>query len=298
MSGEAWQIREVENFTGDAMAGSFVIIVPVVFATLSPDWRMFRVRHHNRPARSEETDVVLGRRQIDCVITPTETNNMLTLLFDIDGTLVRAGGAGLMAMKQAMKDLHDIDQLPDVTVHGRTDHSIVSDLFAPLPIEVDQARDAFTNRYCELLQQTLPKCDGHVLPNVVELLEYLSRREDVSLGLLTGNMKRASDAKMDYFKLNHHFAYGGFGDAHPHRNDVARIAKEAAANHLGDRFIEGNVWVIGDTVNDITCARSIGAKVVAVETGGGSRAELVASDPDLIYQTLPEPSSFLERLLG
>ena len=122
---------------------------------------------------------------------------MLTLLFDIDGTLVRAGGAGLMAMKQAMAELHGIDQLPDVTVHGRTDHGIVSDVFAPLPVEVDQARDAFTNRYCELLKQTLPKCDGHILPNVVELLDYLSGREDVSLGLLTGNMKHASDAKLN-----------------------------------------------------------------------------------------------------
>ena len=69
---------------------------------------------------------------------------MLTLLFDIDGTLLRAGGAGLLAMKQAMIELHGIDQLPDVTVHGRTDYGIVSDIFAPLPVDVDQARDAFT----------------------------------------------------------------------------------------------------------------------------------------------------------
>jgi len=222
---------------------------------------------------------------------------MLTLLFDIDGTLVRAGGAGLKAMKQAMMELHGIDQLPDVTVHGRTDYSIVSDIFAPLPVDVNQARDAFANRYCDLLEQTLPQCDGFVLPNVVDLLEALSARKDVSLGLLTGNMKRASDAKMNYFKLNHYFAYGGFGDDHFHRNDVARIAKQAAVNYLGDHFEEGNVWVIGDTVNDITCARSIGAKVIAVETGGGKRAELAASDPDLLYETLPEPKSFLDDVL-
>ena len=99
---------------------------------------------------------------------------MLTLLFDIDGTLLRAGGAGLLAMKQAMVELHGIEQLPDVTVHGRTDYGIVSDIFAPLPVDVDQARDAFASRYCELLAETLPSCDGRVLPNVVELLEHLS----------------------------------------------------------------------------------------------------------------------------
>ena len=223
---------------------------------------------------------------------------MLTLLFDIDGTLLRAGGAGLLAMKQAMIELHGIDQLPDVTVHGRTDYGIVSDIFAPLPVDVDQARDAFTSRYCELLAETLPSCDGFVLPNVVELLEHLSQREDVSLGLLTGNMKRASDAKLNYFKLNHYFAYGGFGDKHFDRNDVARVAKQAAASHLQDRFTESDVWVIGDTVNDITCARSIGAKVVAVETGGGKRDDLLAANPDRIYQALPDPSSFLDDVLS
>lgn len=222
---------------------------------------------------------------------------MLTLLFDIDGTLVRAGGAGLTAMRQVMSELYGIEQMPDVAVHGRTDFSIVSDIFADLPIDVDQAREPFTNRYCELLRETLPLCDGSILPNVVELLEHLAVREDVSLGLLTGNMKRASDAKMDHFKLNHYFEYGGFGDLHSNRNDVASVAKQAAADHLQDRFEESNVWVIGDTVNDITCARSIGAKVVAVETGGGVRDELAAENPDLIYKSLPEPEVFLNELL-
>lgn len=218
---------------------------------------------------------------------------MLTLLFDIDGTLVRAAGAGLMAMRQAMIELHRIEEMPQVTVHGRTDYGIVSDIFEPLPIDVEQAREAFTNRYCQLLVEMLPRCDGHVLPNVVELIEHLSTREDVSLGLLTGNMKRASDAKLRHFKLDHCFAYGGFGDHHASRDDVAAVAKKAAANHLQDRFHDDNVWVIGDTVNDITCARSIGAKVVAVETGGGGRDELTAANPDLIYETLPDPETFL-----
>lgn len=222
---------------------------------------------------------------------------MLTLLFDIDGTLVRAGGAGLKAMRQAMSELHGIDQMPGVTVHGRTDFSIVSDIFADLPIDVDQARGAFTTRYCELLHETLPQCDGTILPNVPELLEHLSAQENVSLGLLTGNMKRASDAKMDYFKLNHYFGYGGFGDHHFNRNDVAEVAKQAAVDYLENRFVESNVWVIGDTVNDITCARSIGAKVVAVETGGGARDELAAANPDLIYETLPEPKAFLDDVI-
>ena len=223
---------------------------------------------------------------------------MLTLLFDIDGTLVRAGGAGLMAMRQAMVELHGIEQMPRVTVHGRTDHGIVSDIFEPLPIKVEDVRAAFTNRYCELLAETLPRCEGYVLPNVIELLDYLSVQEDVSLGLLTGNMKRASDAKLIHFKLDRYFQYGGFGDHHPNRNDVAAVAKEAAANHLQDRFEDDNVWVIGDTVNDVTCARSIGAKVIAVETGGGSRDELTAVDPDLIFETLPEPDAFLADIRG
>jgi phosphoglycolate phosphatase len=223
---------------------------------------------------------------------------MLTLLFDIDGTLVRAGGAGLMAMQLAMAELHGIDQIPQVTVHGRTDYSIVSDIFDQLSVEVETARGAFCNRYCELLEETLPRCQGRVLPNVVELLEHLSVREDVSLGLLTGNMKRASDAKLRYFKLQQYFSYGGFGDHHTSRNDVASVAMQAAIDSLQDDFREENVWVLGDTVNDVTCARSIGAKVVAVETGGGTREDLESASPDLIYKTLPDPRTFLRDLCG
>ena len=221
---------------------------------------------------------------------------MLTLLFDIDGTLVRAGGAGLMAMRQAMLELHGIEQMSRVSVHGRTDHGIVSDIFEQASIDVQPAREAFANRYCELLQEALPRCEGHLLPNVVELLDDLVNREDVSLGLLTGNMKQASDAKLCYFKLDHYFSYGGFGDHHSSRNDVASVARQAAADHLQDRFQADQVWVIGDTVNDIMCARSIGAKVIAVETGGGSKDELAAASPDLMYETLPEPDSFLNDI--
>ena len=218
---------------------------------------------------------------------------MLTLLFDIDGTMIRAGGAGLMAMRQAMSELHGIEEMPSVTVHGRTDHGIVSDIYRDLPIDVEAAREAFTDRYCELLIEMLPKCDGHVLPNVVELLDFLVQRDDVSLGLLTGNANRASDAKLKHFKLDHYFRFGGFGDRHSQRNDVAALATQAAADHLQDRFRSDNVWVIGDTVNDITCARSVGARVIAVETGGGQWEDLAAAQPDLLYAKLPRPEKFL-----
>jgi phosphoglycolate phosphatase-like HAD superfamily hydrolase len=223
---------------------------------------------------------------------------MLTLLFDIDGTMVRAGGAGLMAMRQAIEELHGITDMPSVTVHGRTDHGIVEDIFGRLSIDVEPARATFVKRYCELLVQTLPQCSGRVLPNVVPLLDHMKKQGDVSLGLLTGNARRASDAKLDHFGLNHYFAYGGFGDDHSNRNDVAAVAKRAAADHLGDRFQEDQLWVIGDTVNDITCARSIGAKVIAVETGGGTRDELEAAGAELVYRQLPSIDQFLSDVSG
>ena len=83
-----------------------------------------------------------------------------------------------------------------------------------------------------------------------------------------------------------HFGFGGFGDDHESRDDVARLALEAACEHLQSRIAMGDVWVIGDTLNDIRCARAIGANVIAVATGDTPASELADAEPDLLLDDL------------
>ena len=133
-----------------------------------------------------------------------------------------------------------------------------------------------------------------MLAGVVRLLDNLAERDHVRLGLLTGNLRTAARIKLEHYGLHGRFAFGGFGDHHENRNDVAREAVEAAECDRSDsRF-----WVIGDTPLDVSCARAIGASVVAVATGLHLREELATHKPDLLLDDLSDGERILETLLG
>lgn len=221
---------------------------------------------------------------------------MHTILFDIDGTLLRCGGAGLKAIGHVMGQLFGVKELERVPVHGRTDEGILNDLFEQSSLVFDDHRDEFNHKYWAKLTETLGDSPSYLLPGVPRLLEQLALREDVALGVLTGNSERAAEVKLRHFQLDHFFKFGGFGDFHSDRNDVARLALASARSFLGERFDASRLWVVGDTVNDILCARAINAKVVAVETGGASASELEAAAPDAVMPSLDDHREFFKVL--
>ena len=219
---------------------------------------------------------------------------MHTLLFDIDGTLIRSGGAGFRAMQKTLLQMFGIDDFPSLEFRGRTDRGILRDLFEYVELDFNIHGAEFSQVYWQHLPDSLRASNGWILPGVVELLTILSSRSGFALGILTGNARRAADIKLDHFELSPFFEFGGHGDDHACRNDVAALAHAAAANHLGSQFDPEKVWVIGDTVNDITCARSINSRVIAVETGGTDPADLRAAEPDAQLATLLDCEKFLE----
>ena len=219
--------------------------------------------------------------------------NMHTLLFDIDGTLIKSGGAGFRAMRIAMSQLFGIDEIPSLEVHGRTDRGILRDLFEHANLDFDEHGEEFNRVYWQHLPSSLHQTEGWILPGVMELLTRLASTPGFALGILTGNARRAADIKLDHFELSPFFAFGGHGDRHACRNDVAAVARAAAAEHLGSQFDPEKIWVIGDTVNDIKCARAIESRVIAVETGGTAPADLRAAEPDAQLATLADCETFL-----
>ncbi|MBI1345965.1 HAD hydrolase-like protein [bacterium] len=224
---------------------------------------------------------------------------MYTILFDIDGTLLSSGGAGQAAMEEALQQLYGKSEpTSEISTAGRTDFAISRDLFASYGLPWDDASGlVFQETYLQLLPAHLSSRSGMVLPGVVELLEHLSQREDVLLGLLTGNYARGARVKLQHFQLDHHFAFGGYGDHHHHRDDVAREALSQARQYRPD-LVENLVWVIGDTPADVQCARAIGARVLAVATGVYSHEILQASAPDLLRPNLSEPFAWLQEMLS
>lgn len=220
---------------------------------------------------------------------------MLTLLFDIDGTLIRTHGAGKAAMETALRRAFGVSHINDtVPYSGRTDRAIGRDLLTVHGLEATAENvSRLTETYLAELPHQLAQLGGEVCHGVNAVIEATHRRPDVLLGLLTGNVRRGAATKLSHFGLWDYFPVGGFGDDHFDRDDVARTALRSAERHL-DRPLDPNrVWVIGDTPLDISCARAIGAKAVAVATGWHSHDELLAHNADLLLHDLGDVAGLL-----
>jgi phosphoglycolate phosphatase-like HAD superfamily hydrolase len=222
---------------------------------------------------------------------------MIVCLFDIDGTLLASGGAGKAALESAFTEEFGVSLREQIPYSGRTDRAIARDL-----LQIHDLDDTPTNReklvagYLARLPKSLNSHQGRVLPGILALLKELSARDDIAVGLLTGNIRAGARVKLGHFQLFEHFAFGGFGDHHYDRDDVAREALAETRAHLGKAVSPERIWVIGDTPLDVQCARAIGAKVLAVATGLHTSEQLRASSPDLTLADLSDPSSFLEQL--
>lgn len=225
---------------------------------------------------------------------------MSVLLFDIDGTLVHTGGAGMAALREAFHQEFGVADPADVPVSGRTDRGIARNLFQAHQVaDTEHNWQRFRDRYLGRLEAQLPQRKGRILPGVTELLAALAGRPEVLVGLLTGNVRDGARLKLEHFALFHHFRFGGFGDRHVDRDGVAEEALAAGKQHWGGRSLPGeHVWVIGDTPLDISCARAIGARVLAVATGSFPREVLAEFHPDLALDSLADTSVVLRTLLG
>ena len=215
---------------------------------------------------------------------------MPVLLFDIDGTLIRTGGAGKAAMESALCSAFGLADIRDeVPYSGRTDRAIARDLLAIHGIEptIENQR-RLHDAYLAELPRCLAEYRGKMCPGVGELLASLSRESNAALGLLTGNIRAGAERKLGHFGLWDYFGCGGFGDEHYDRDDVARMALAEARSHLGREIDPCEVWVIGDTPLDVQCARAIGANALAVATGWHSHDELHACKPDAIFHDLAD----------
>ncbi len=137
-------------------------------------------------------------------------------LFDIDGTLLSSGGAGKAAMESALLEDFGVPQLlQQIPYSGRTDRSIIRDLLRCHDVEdAPHHLERLIAGYLQRLPNSLRRHKGTVLPGIANLLEMLAQRDDVAVGLLTGNIRDGARVKLGHFGLFDFFAFGGFGDEH------------------------------------------------------------------------------------
>lgn len=223
------------------------------------------------------------------------------ILFDIDGTLILSGKAGSRAMNRAFEQTCGVpDALQRVDLAGRTDRIIMTDALSGLGRALDDDFvHQFRDVYCGYLREELHR-DGigwkGALPGVPALLDQLVERPDVSLALLTGNFRASAEIKLAHFDLWRYFPWGAFADDAIERNDLLPVALARARADGLSGLDPADVIIVGDTPHDITCARSGGAKVVAVATGNYDLDQLRACEPDVLFADLADPSQFLSVL--
>jgi phosphoglycolate phosphatase-like HAD superfamily hydrolase len=224
------------------------------------------------------------------------------VLFDIDGTLVLTGGAGVRAMGRAFQSLTGVaDAMRDVPLAGRTDLAIIRDAasrvlggFVPDAAWIARFRDLYVPALTEEIRVDAPgKC---VLPGVAQAIDLLASRSGVHVALLTGNFRDGAEVKLGYFSLWEAFAFGAFGDETVDRNTLLPIALQHAQAHGVGPLAPRDVVVIGDTPYDVACALNGGAVAVGVTTGPYDRAALEQAGADIILDDLRDTESLVASL--
>jgi len=225
------------------------------------------------------------------------------LLFDVDGTLVDVGGAGRAALRGALEEVFgEAGPLERVDFHGRTDPSIVREVLRALGCEdpwIDGRLADVWSPYLARLEEELAARDGRVrtCAGVPGLLGELARREGVTLGLVTGNVEGGARRKLAAAGVDAPFPVGAFGSDAEARDDLPPVALRRA-ERLGLRFRAREVWVVGDTPDDIRCGRASGLRTLAVATGRHGVDELAAHGADRVLGDLSDTEAVLEALLS
>jgi phosphoglycolate phosphatase len=220
------------------------------------------------------------------------------LLFDIDGTLIDSGGAGIQSLKDVLRHQFGVsDELRGIEIAGRTDTGIVHQILQKQQITPsDQNVSAFLDAYVEFLARELPLRRGTLLPGVKKLLSRLKQRPQNVLALLTGNIRRGAQLKLEHYGIWDFFEFGAFADDHHDRNELGAFAQMRAREKHAIDFAASEIDVIGDTPHDIACGKVIGARTIAVATGKFSRAQLSEHQPDRIVDDFSDVEALIADL--
>ena len=231
---------------------------------------------------------------------------MRILLWDIDGTLMRSTRTG--AYKEyTVPVLEEIfgtaGRLSDMKVSGMTDLQIIFEALAEAGVSQEQII-AEIERLSRRLTEEARRVTGNgvqffqLLPGVRETLQVLHEHPRYRSALLTGNIKPMAELKMELMGLDQFFTLpGAFGEESHLRRDLPALAADRIRNHLRIDIPAEHFIVIGDTPNDIDCARHFGARAVAVGTGRFySREEILACEPDAVLPDLSDTDLVLKTL--
>lgn len=237
---------------------------------------------------------------------PVDTQSLRILLWDLDGTLVRGQRYGVFkdyTVPMLQKVFGTSGSLGGMMVSGMTDLQIVEEALRAEGITRDQIiarKDELLSCYIE--QMKLATGNGahliSAMPGGHEALRRVAEHPRYLSALLTGNIEPAAYLKLKLAGLSEFFKLpGAFGDSSFDRRDLPALAAQRINEHLGAELQPEQFIVIGDTPNDIACARHFGARVLAVATGRmHSKEDLLACEPDALLPDLLDVELVMQTL--
>ena len=224
------------------------------------------------------------------------------VLFDIDGTIMNTDSGGASSCQETLQEIFNRPvSLDDYMMSGKTDTQIVLELMEREGVDRDvttENLDAIYDGYIDRLNREVAVWDPEICPGIPVLVESLSQMDEVLLGLLTGNIKRGAEVKLNQIGLWSYFKTGAFGDRAPERKLLPGIAQKVAEEQIGKRFEKKDIVIIGDTPNDILCGRDLNVKAIAVATGSYDVETLGSYDPDYLFEDLSDTDRVVEAIMS
>ena len=227
---------------------------------------------------------------------------MKLVLFDIDGTILLTDGAGRRAIQRALREVFGSAGPEHHRFDGKTDPQIVREMMridGHADAHIDERMPRLLDRYVEYLNEELAANPAavRVMPGIYELLETLEAREDIVLGLLTGNLAGGARAKLCAAGIEpHRFLVGAYGSDHELRGELPAVAQRRARVECGVDIPGRDVVVIGDTPADVACGRSIGARAIGVATGHYSVDDLRQHGAAAVFPNLSDTPAVVQAI--
>jgi phosphoglycolate phosphatase len=224
------------------------------------------------------------------------------VLFDIDGTLLSAGGVSGRCLAEALREVFGTTgPMEGYDFSGKTDPQIVRDLMTAAGFpgdEIDGRLPTTLGSYHARMVASLRPTHVVAKVGVAALVDRLSAEASVTLALLTGNLEPCARLKLAPLDLNDRFAFGAFGSDHEDRHRLPSVAVDRALAATGHRFEGKRIVVVGDSIHDVRCGRDLGVRAVAVSSGRTSAEALAREEPDALLRDFGDTNASLDAILG
>ncbi|HWQ25787.1 MAG TPA: HAD family hydrolase [Chlorobaculum sp.] len=223
------------------------------------------------------------------------------VLFDIDGTLVKVGIVNRRVLADALIEVYGTEgSTGRHDFSGKMDGAIIYEVLGNTGLERREIAEKFDKAkevYITLFRERAQPSDITLLEGVRELLDELSARSDILLGLLTGNFEDSGRHKLKLPSIDHYFPFGAFADDALERTDLPHIALERACRITGTNFSSSEIVIIGDTEHDIKCARVLDAHSIAVATGNFTMQQLAEHKPGALFENFAATGDVVTEIL-